>query len=92
MAILATKPVIAKPGYLFRTRLPYSEVCMSLGVAGEVRWAELTHDGRSVQLFNESDPDTEHFTGFSAPILPGEAGLRPTAGGGGWQRDPEPVR
>lgn len=48
--------------------LPYSEVCMSMGVAGKTMQGELTPDGYGVQLYDDDG------TPFSFPITRGEAG------------------
>ena len=47
--------------------LPYSEVCMSMGVAGQTLEGELTSSGNGVQLYKDGKP-------FSFPITTGEAG------------------
>ena len=50
--------------------LPWSEVCLSMGVAGKAMWAELLPDAM-VQLYGEGGGK------FSFPITAGEAGVRP---------------
>lgn len=51
-----------------KKQMPYSEVCMHLGVAGQKLEFQLLTN-RSVQLFREDG------SFLSFPILPGEAGL-----------------
>ena len=61
--------VTIAPGERVKVRLPWSEVCMHLGVAGRVMSVELVEGGSAVQLYDEDgDP-------YSFPILPGEAGF-----------------
>jgi len=48
--------------------LPFSEVCMHMGIAGKVMTATLSPSGRSVQLWKDDG------TIFSSPITLGEAG------------------
>ena len=55
------------PGDVIRLRLPYSEVCMHMRVAGTVMEVELTASG-SAQLWKDREK-------FSSPVLPGEAGI-----------------
>lgn len=58
-----------RPGERVKVRLPWSEVCMSMRVAGKVMWAELVEDGAAIQLYDaEGDK-------FSFPITLGEAGF-----------------
>lgn len=69
---MATLWNYVKPGESVRIRLPYSEVCMHMQVAGKRMLATLLegHNGRAVvQLYTET---AEY---HSAPILPGEAGF-----------------
>lgn len=54
-------------GHRGRVRLPHSEVCMHMGVAGEVFEFEITERG-SVQLCRDGRV-------FSSPITLGEAGV-----------------
>jgi hypothetical protein len=56
------------PGERVTKEMPYSEVCMSMRVAGRVMIAEVL-DGRMAQLYDEADAK------FSAPITLGEAGI-----------------
>ncbi len=61
-----------QPGERVVITLPYSEVCMSMQVAGKRMGVELLareHGGAAAQLYT---PDG---AAFSAPILAGEAGL-----------------
>lgn len=55
--------------------MPYSEVCMHMRVAGK-RMVVLLKNERQAQLFPIASTHP-----FSAPILPGEAGLYRDAGG-----------
>lgn len=68
-------PVTIAPGQRVRVRLPWSEVCMHLRVAGKVMTCELVEGGSAVQLYDEEgDP-------YSFPITPGEAGFFRHTGG-----------
>lgn len=60
--------VKASVGDYLQVRLPYSEVCMHMMVAGQVMWCEVLETG--VQLRDE------HGAPFSFPISHGEAGIR----------------
>jgi hypothetical protein len=55
-----------KPGDILLVELPYSEVCMHLRVAGQVRAVQVKPNG--AQILNHGKP-------YSAPILQAEAGL-----------------
>lgn len=55
------------PGMKVLLEIPYSEVCMHMGVAGTVMGVELI-SARGAQLIKDGRK-------FSAPILPSEAGL-----------------
>ena len=59
--------IMKNPDNRRRIRLPYSEVNMSMGVAGQLMLAEKLPDG-SVQLYSDDG------TKFSFPILASEAG------------------
>lgn len=70
---MATLPTRTIPSELLSrdTRLlelPYSEVCMHMGVAGKQMWATKEFDAPMVQLWNDDG------TRFSFPITTGEAG------------------
>ena len=56
-----------KIGDRFMIELPYSEVCMHLGLAGKVRMIEIQADGAQI-LDQEGRP-------YSIPITWGEAGV-----------------
>jgi hypothetical protein len=56
-------------GQFGTTKMPHSEVCMSMRVAGKVMRFKVLSE-RLVQLY---DPD--NYSKFGAPILPGEAGI-----------------
>ncbi len=56
------------PGESALITLPYSEVCMSMGVAGRTISVQLSLDGRMAQLYRNGRK-------FSAPITYGEAGI-----------------
>jgi hypothetical protein len=58
-----------KVGDFGTTKMPHSEVCMSMRVAGKVMRFKVLSE-RLVQLY---DPD--NYSKFGAPILPGEAGI-----------------
>lgn len=58
---------VFKDGDRVKVELPYTEVCMHLGVDGQVREIEIL--SRGVQIYNEDG------TKFSFPILHGEAGV-----------------
>lgn len=62
--------ILVAPGDVVHVRLPYSEVCMHMQVAGKEAWVErLTgRDARMAQLYVDGRP-------FSFPITCGEAGL-----------------
>jgi len=62
------------PGEIVKVKLPYSEVCMHMRVAGKVMWVQLRGVSTQAvaQLYSEKGGK---FVPFSAPILPGEAGL-----------------
>jgi len=55
------------PGQIVRVELPYSEVCMHLGIAGQVRKVMVLED--AAQILNDDG------TKFSIPITHGEAGI-----------------
>lgn len=60
------------PGDTVYHRLPHSEVCMHMRVAGEKRKVRIESRGSNppvAQILNEDDSP------FSAPILMGEAGF-----------------
>lgn len=63
--------IYLQAGDVIRLRLPYSEVCMSMQVAGRAMNVQVVGDGVSVgaQLLNDDG------TRFSFPILLGEAGI-----------------
>lgn len=58
-----------KVGERFTTRMPYSEVCMSMLIADKVMECELVNEW-SVQLYMPDDHQP-----FSFPITHGEAGI-----------------
>jgi hypothetical protein len=58
-----------KIGEFGTTKMPHSEVCMSMRVAGKVMRFKVLSD-RTVQLY-----DADSYREFSFPILPGEAGI-----------------
>lgn len=60
-------------GERVRVRLPYSEVCMHLRVAGQVREVEVLENG--AQILDENGRR------FSFPVTHGEAGIFRDAGG-----------
>ncbi|MFJ8699485.1 hypothetical protein [Streptomyces ardesiacus] len=60
-----TDPI--KVGDVVTLELPYSEVCMFLGVAGQTRSIRVTEHG--AQILNEDGSN------FSYPVTHGEAGL-----------------
>lgn len=53
-----------------RLEMPYSEVCMHMGIAGQTMLAAETASGLMVQLYDEQGRP------FSFPITKGEAGWR----------------
>jgi hypothetical protein len=68
-----SKQTYVEVGDKFETEMPYSEVCMSMRVAGKVMGVALVGSnahGAVAQLYN---PETGH--PYSAPILLGEAGV-----------------
>lgn len=62
-----------KPGDVVRLELPWSEVCMHLKVAGQVRDVRVLHT--SAQILNEDG------TPYSFPVTHGEAGIYTDAEG-----------
>jgi hypothetical protein len=76
------RQVYIRPGESGRAEMPYSEVCMHMRVAGRVMDFTLSRQGHLVQLLN---PDR---TPFSAPILPGEAGIHTDLDGRRWYHRP----
>ena len=60
-------------GELYCALMPHSEVCMHMQVAGKFMYFRLLGP-RSVQLYEPFGPNQD-LRVFSAPILPGEAGL-----------------
>lgn len=56
-----------KPGDVVNIRLPYSEVCMHLKVAGRLRPVEVLPDGAQIMNWDG--------TNFSFPVNHGEAGI-----------------
>lgn len=61
------------PGTIVSVKLPYSEVCMHLKVAGQVRNVEVFNHG--AQILNEDG------SRYSFPITLGEAGIYADAQG-----------
>lgn len=73
---MSPPPTTIAPGERVEVRLPWSEVCMHMRVAGEVMFAELTEDGQGIQLYDAEGDQ------FSFPITLGEAGFhRPDPAG-----------
>lgn len=72
---LADRPA-GVPSDAVRVRLPHSEVCMHLRIAGQTRWVAPVGE-RMAQVFNDSG------SRYSAPITRGEAGL-------GYDHEPTP--
>lgn len=70
--------VFTKVGDKVQQELPYSEVCMHLGVAGEVRPCELLDRGM-VQIW-----DADGILPFSFAITAGEAGFYNSGDERGW--------
>lgn len=75
-----------EPHYKYPTVLPHSEVCIQIGMAGRTMFIEW--DGkRSVQLYGVRAQGgtgcdaNDQFLPYSAPILPGEAGIYTDADG-----------
>ncbi|MGK5530844.1 hypothetical protein [Streptomyces sp. URMC 129] len=66
-------PVIAGVGDHVRVRLPYSEVCMHMRVAGQAMTVVILEHG--AQILKEDG------SSFSFPISHGEAGIYPLDGG-----------
>jgi hypothetical protein len=62
--------VYVRKGTKFVSTMPYSEVCMYMGIAGKKMGCEFVGERPMVQLF-----DIETRQPFSAPILTGEAGV-----------------
>lgn len=62
-----------KPGDTVRVRLPWSEVCMHMRVAGELRKVRVLADGAQI-LDDDGSP-------FSFPVTHGEAGIYRDAAG-----------
>lgn len=62
-----------KPGDVVRLRLPWSEVCMFMHVAEQVKDVRVLEDG--AQILNEDG------TRFSFPVTHGEAGFYRDADG-----------
>lgn len=71
------KQVYVHPCTYFLNEMPYSEVCMHMGIAGREMVCVISSNGRSLQLYT---PDATvsgpgQLIPFSAPILVGEAGI-----------------
>jgi hypothetical protein len=64
------------PGVRYAAEMPHSEVCVHMRIAGKLFYFEW-YGGRAVQLFGAASGDCP----FSAPILPGEAGIFQDKGG-----------
>lgn len=62
-------PTTIRPGERIKVRLPWSEVCMHMRVAGKIMDAELVENGTAIQLYDEEGD------AFSFPITLGEAGF-----------------
>lgn len=62
-----------KPGDVVRLKLPWSEVCMHLRIADQVRDVRVLDDG--AQILNDDG------TPFSFPVTHGEAGIYTDAHG-----------
>lgn len=62
-------PIYPKPGPKVRVKLPHSEACMHLKIAGQVREVALTESGNMVQVYNHDGSP------LSFPITPGEGGF-----------------
>lgn len=69
--------VFVSVGDVIRLRLPYSEACMSMRVAGKPMNVQFVGEGGypMAQLLNDDG------SRFSFPILPGEAGIFTDSGG-----------
>lgn len=61
-------PTRIKPGESGLAKMPYSEVCMSMRVAGHYMSFHFLKNGRSVQLYKDGSP-------YSGTITIGEAGI-----------------
>jgi hypothetical protein len=73
--IMSASKTYIRPGETLQLGLPYSEVCMHMGVAGSVMTVLLTvGDFPMAQLIRDGRP-------FSFPIGTGEAGLYSDEGG-----------
>jgi len=62
--------VFVRRGTLFANEMPFSEVCMFMGIAGKIMGCEIVGDRPVVQLY-----DIPSKQPFSFPILLGEAGV-----------------
>lgn len=67
-----TTPERVIPGKIYRGIMPWSEVCLHLGVAGKVMLFEVRPDGQMVQLYH---PGSTPLRPFSFPITLGEASV-----------------
>lgn len=67
-------------GELYCHEMPHSEVCVHMQVAGKFMYFRVLPGGRAVQLLEPRGPIQSMYE-FSAPILPGEAGLYTDASG-----------
>ena len=65
--------VAVRPGDVVRLEMPASEVCLHMGISGQVWFARLSGTGRGVELFRtEAEADDRP---FGIPVTPGEAGV-----------------
>ncbi|MFJ2419242.1 hypothetical protein [Streptomyces brevispora] len=64
------KRTVLVPGVMFIIRLPLSEACTQMQLAGKVMGAEIVEGSRAVQLYDGNG------NRFSAPITTGAAGIQ----------------
>jgi hypothetical protein len=57
------------PGQTYEVLMPYSEVCMHMGIAGKVRRILVREAGRGVYLLNDDLTTGPHLTSGEAGIL-----------------------
>lgn len=77
-------PTPVEPGDTVRLKLPYSEVCMHMRVAGQVRPVTV-HANGTAQILDEAGAP------FSFPVSWGEAGIYSNFRGSMWYHPPSPL-
>ena len=65
--------VAVRPGDVVALEMPASEVCLHMGISGQVWFARLSDTGREVRLYPTEAEAIKGGAGL--PVTPGEAGV-----------------